>query len=215
MKDFIKLASKHTIVFSIGDIAQKAFSFLLLPVYMRCLSPDDYGILAVLGILSMVCGGLILQGLPTACFRAYSFDYEKDENEKIDVINTAYTYLFICSFCFFTCLVLFSPFFSGILFKEGDYTYFIRIVFVTEFFNSLINVPFVILRARLLSLVVASISLGRVVIGALISIWLVVVKGMGLEGVLIANLIISGLMFVLTPLIPIIIHRKFVPKICF
>jgi O-antigen/teichoic acid export membrane protein len=77
----------------------------------------------------------------------------------------------------------------------------------------LINIPFVILRARLLSAVFASISLARVVIGTGLTIWFVVAKNMGVEGVLLANLIVSGIMFLLAPLIPKIIHKKFWLKI--
>lgn len=66
-----------------------------------------------------------------------------------------------------------------------------------------------VLRARLLSAWVAGISLGRVLANTALVIWFVVFTGMGVEGVLLANLIISLLMFFASPLIPIIIHRGF------
>ena len=209
MRDFLKLVTKHTVIFSIGDIAQKAMGFLLLPVYMRCLSPDDYGVIAMLSIATTVFGGVILQGLPTASFRAYSFDYSNDEKGQEDVIYTAYAYLLIISFIFYLILFLSSSFWSHIFFKEGDFTRFIRIVFITGFFSCASNIPFVILRARLLSAWLAGISLGRVFIGASMIIWFVVFKDMGVEGVLMANLIMSILVFFASPLIPIIIHKRF------
>ena len=209
MKDFLKLVTKHTVIFSIGDIAQKAMGFLLLPVYMRCLSPDEYGALAMLSIIATIFGGMILQGMPTALFRAYSFDYSNDEKEQKDVISTAYAYLLICSFIFYLILFLSTSFWTDIFFKEGDYTRFVRIVFITGFFSCASNIPFVLLRARLLSAWIAGISIGRVFIGASMTIWFVVFKDMGVEGVLMANLIISILVFFASPLISIIIHKGF------
>lgn len=209
MKGFLKLATKHTVIFSIGDLAQKSVGFLLLPVYMRCLSPADYGVLELLTIISMVFSGAILQGLPTASFRAYSYDYLKDEEERRDAIQTAYTYILLCALILYSCLFLSASFWSDVLFKEGDFTKFIQIVFITEFFRCSSQIPFVILRARLLSAWVAGISLTRVITSASLTIWFVVFKDYGVLGVLLANMIISILVFVGSPFIPYIIHKRF------
>lgn len=209
MRRFLGLATKHTVIFGIGDIAQKAVGFILLPLYMRCLSPEDYGVLAMLGIISMAFAGLVLQGLPTASFRAYSYDYGNDEGEQKDAVCTAYTYLLVVSFVVYLFLFVTAPFWSDVLFKEGEFTLFIRLVFVTEFFNCSSIIPFVILRARLLSAWVAGISLGRVLINTLLTVWFVVYLDMGVKGVLLSNMIVSGLVFFLSPLIPIIIHKSF------
>jgi len=213
MKRFLKLATKHTFIFSIGDFAQKAVGFLLLPVYMRCLTPGDYGVLELLTILSLVFSGIVLQGIPTASFRAYSFDYGSDDLEQKDVIYTAYTYILLCSILLFSGLVASASFWSNMLFKQGDFSYYIRLVFITEFFRNTSAIPFVILRARLLSAWVAGITLFRVVVSATLTIWFVVFNDMGVLGVLYANLIVSILVFVFSPLIPLIIHRSFLLKI--
>ena len=209
MKDFLKKAAKHTAIFGVGDVAQKIVGFLLLPVYMRCLTPEDYGILALLGVISMIFGNLILQGIPTACFRAYSFDYSKDEGAQKEVISSAYSYLLVVSFVFFSILFLLAPFISDIAFKRGDFSLFLRIVFVTDFLGCASNIPFVILRARLLSALASGIAVTRVIVGSTLIIWFVVFKDMKVEGILIANLLMASLLFFTSPLIPIIIHRSF------
>lgn len=209
MKGFLKLATKHTVIFSIGDLAQKSVGFILLPVYMRCLSPADYGVLEMLTMISMLFSGVILQGIPTAAFRAYSYDYLKSVDEQRDAIQTAYTYLLLSSFLLYACLFLSASFWSDVFFKEGDFTFFIQIVFISEFFRCSNQVPFVMLRARLLSTWVAGISLARVVTSAFLTIWFVVFMDYGVLGVLLANMIISILFFVGSPLIPYIIFKKF------
>ncbi len=207
MKQFLQTTAKHTLIFSIGDIAQKAVAFFLLPVYMRCLSPEDYGVLSILGIMSMVFSGLILQALPTASFRFYSFDHGEDDRERLDVISTTYMYLLICSLLLYTVLFALSPSLSALFFKEGNFSNFIRIVLVTDFLNCASNIPFVILRARLLSGWAAGIALCRVLVGTCLIIWFVVVRDMGIVGVLYANLIMGGAIFLLAPLITVVVHR--------
>ena len=213
MKDFLKRAAKHTAVFGFGDVAQKIVGFILLPVYMRRLTPDDYGVLAILTVISMLCGNLILQGIPTACFRSYSFDYSKDDNAQKEVISSAYLYLLIASFVFYSILFLSAPFISSVVFKQGDFSRFLCIVFITDFLSCASNIPFVILRARLLSTLASVIAVCRVVIGSSLIIWFVVVKNMEVEGVLTANLIMALLVFFTSPLIIIYIHRGLYWKI--
>ena len=213
MKDFLKKAVKHTAVFGLGDVAQKIVGFILLPVYMRRLTPDDYGVLAMLSVISMLCGNLILQGIPTACFRSYSFDYSEDDNAQKEVISSAYIYLLITSFVFYSILFLSAPFISSVVFKQGDFSRFLYIVFITDFLSCASNIPFVILRARLLSTLASVIAVCRVVIGSSLIIWFVVVRDMQVEGVLTANLIMASLVFITSPLIIIYIHRGICYKI--
>jgi O-antigen/teichoic acid export membrane protein len=209
LKELIKLTSKHTFIFSIGDLAQKAVGFLLLPIYMRRLSPDDYGVLTMLGIIAMAFESLILQGMPTSAFRAYSFDYSYDKEQQKDAIYTAYAYLLLISLISYTLLILTSHFWSGLLFKEGDFTNFVRIIFLTNFFDCSSIIPFVVLRARLLSAWMAGITLGRVVIATVLTIWFVVFMDLGVLGVLLANLVVSAIVFSLSPIMLILTHRGF------
>ena len=215
MKQFLKNAAKHTAIFGLGDVAQKIVGFLLLPVYMRKLTPDDYGVLAMLGVISMLAGNLILQGLPTACFRSYSYDYSENLQEQKEVVSSAYLYLLLISFIFYFILFWASPFISSVAFKEGDFSRFLRIVFITDFFSCASNIPFVVLRARLLSALASVIAVVRVVIGSSLIIWLVVFKNMKVEGVLLANLIMAASVFCTSPLIPILVHKGFTFKISF
>jgi len=209
VRDILKLAAKHTIIFSIGDVAQKAISFILLPVFMRCLSPEDYGILSMLGILSMAFNGLVMQGMPTAAFRAYSYDYSKNESERKDAIYTAYSYLLLSSLITYSALFVTASFWSHLLFKQGDFTGFVRLVFVTEFLNCSNIIPLVMLRARLMTTWFALISLARVFLTMFLSIWFVVYLDMKIYGVLLANLIVAGIVFLFVPIIPILIHKGF------
>ena len=50
----IKALGRDLAVYGAGDVATQAISFLLLPVYVRFLSPGDYGVLALLLAVEMI-----------------------------------------------------------------------------------------------------------------------------------------------------------------
>jgi len=209
MKNFLKEAAKHTVIFGMGDIAQKMVGFFLLPVYMARLTPEDYGVLAMMGVVSMLFGNLIAQGIPIACLRFYSTEFPRGEKGAHNsVLSTALVYMFAASGIYYGMLIFLAPKLNGLFFKEGDFTRFLVLVFITDFFRTTSNIPFIVLRARLLSAVASVIALVRVTLGTLLIIWFVVVLDMKVEGVIIANLIMAGLVFLGAPLIPLIVHRK-------
>ena len=41
--------SKNLAIYGIGDVAVQIVSFLLVPLYVRYLTPADYGVLGLLG----------------------------------------------------------------------------------------------------------------------------------------------------------------------
>src|SRR4026208_1122190 len=68
----LKDLSKNLAVYGLGDVATQIVSFLLLPIYVRYLSPDDYGVLSLLltteGGWRVVFGG----GIAASFMRLYS-----------------------------------------------------------------------------------------------------------------------------------------------
>ena len=47
----LKSLSVNVTIYGMGDVAIQLASFLLLPVYVRVLSPTDYGVVAILLIV--------------------------------------------------------------------------------------------------------------------------------------------------------------------
>ena len=54
---------------SVDNIAQNAVSFVVSIVLARLLSPDDYGLLGLVGIFTAVCHTLIIGGFSSALIR--------------------------------------------------------------------------------------------------------------------------------------------------
>ena len=72
---------KHSSIYSLGEILTRLTSLLLLPIYTRYLAPSDYGVMAIIdlltGLLAIVLGG----GLASAVSR-FHFDYEDEQSQR-------------------------------------------------------------------------------------------------------------------------------------
>ena len=71
-------ASTH---YGIGVILPKALSFILLPLFVRFLTPQDYGILEIAGSLGALITILVKLGLPGSIVRFFG-DYEQSERHS-------------------------------------------------------------------------------------------------------------------------------------
>jgi O-antigen/teichoic acid export membrane protein len=201
MKTFLKSAAKHTAIFGLGDLLNRVIGLVLLPIYLRYLSPADYGLLELLGILSLLLGMIILQGIPTASFKGVNHTYLNSKDDQKEVVGTAYLYLSLSSFIYFAACFLLSDYISNILFSEGDYSKLVKIVFITGFFNTLNNIPGVVFRAYLRSLKAIVVSFLNFGLNCALKIYFVVFLGMGVEGILWGGLITAVIFFFVSPVL--------------
>lgn len=63
--------AKQVGVYGAGNALQRLGAFFLLPLYLRYLSPDEYGLLALVGVIQFVLPAVLLVGAPAAITRYY------------------------------------------------------------------------------------------------------------------------------------------------
>src|SRR5262245_30945574 len=81
---------KHAAVYGLATLLVQAGGFVLLPIYLRCLSPGEYGALEVIGRLAETVGTLLLFG----GFRQALLTFHQqapDEAERRRVVVAAFT----------------------------------------------------------------------------------------------------------------------------
>src|SRR5262249_44547535 len=81
-------AVKHSLVYGIGGMLQKAASFLMLPFYTHYLQPRDYGILEILNLAMSLAGMFLAVGIPAGVLRYYGPAHSGEEKRRI--VSTAY-----------------------------------------------------------------------------------------------------------------------------
>ncbi len=79
---------KNLAIYGLGDAATSAISFLLLPIYVRYLSPEDYGVIALLLTVEVAAKILFRWGVDASFMRFY---YEcRDERDKQRLASTLF-----------------------------------------------------------------------------------------------------------------------------
>ena len=182
---------KHSSVYAIGQILTRIASVLLLPLYTHCLTPADYGITAIMDLTATILSLMIGGGMVTAVTR---FHFDQDSKEQHDRLWwTGLTYLTGASV--FVLLPLWigrrflSDFTLGAAVTNGSlyYSYTLATIFVQvsgQFADGY-------LRVRKWSGVFVLISVGRLLVNVCLNVWLLVGMQMGVEGLLLGNLLAS------------------------
>jgi O-antigen/teichoic acid export membrane protein len=180
--------------FALGNVAQRVFAFLLLPVYTAALSPSQYG---RLGLLVTVQGGVniaLSTGMETGVFRRY-FYLEGDQSAQRRFIASAWKSLLVASPCLAAIisalLLLLVPTTAVFRPQEAAVAVFGAAVLVAA-----TAVPLTILRAerRLRDYIVITLVAG--VSTAVLTVLFVVVLHQGVIGYFVATLIANSLTFV-------------------
>lgn len=91
----------NSIMYTIGNLLLKSFSFFLIPLYTRCLTTEEYGITNLASGFYTVLAYAITFNTQKALVRYY-VDF-KDDNERVKLLfGTSITFVFVVSFIFIT-----------------------------------------------------------------------------------------------------------------
>ena len=77
----------NTGIYAVGNLMRKAVGFLLIPIYTRVLTPEDYGIVGLTLAVGGLLGILLGLGVRPAVARLY-FDYRNDRRQLGAYITT-------------------------------------------------------------------------------------------------------------------------------
>jgi O-antigen/teichoic acid export membrane protein len=83
----------HSIIYGLGNIAQSAVQFLLIPILTASLAPSELGVYTLVQMVSLVAGAIFYLGMTSALPRSY-FDYSDEQGRKT-AFTTAFCLLMI------------------------------------------------------------------------------------------------------------------------
>jgi O-antigen/teichoic acid export membrane protein len=202
MENQIKKLLNHSFIFSLADFLKGAIGFLLIPIYTRYLTPVDYGKLELLNVTLSILAVLVHQGIGTAFFRSFASCEDEKKISVVNLVSTSYFYMAISALFIGVLLYFSSGKYSQFLFGEGSSSgVFVKIIAVTLFFQTLNMIPFQLMRAHMESLKYVSLSLSGFLIQLILNITFIVMLKLGIIGILLANVITSFLLAVMTMLV--------------
>ncbi len=91
----LRRLTRHSAIYGIGGLVSRVIAVLLLPIYTRYLSPDDYGRIETLLALTTILGLLLRAGMTSAFFRFY-FDADGDTGRRT-VLRTSFWFTMVAA----------------------------------------------------------------------------------------------------------------------
>jgi O-antigen/teichoic acid export membrane protein len=189
MFDELKKISSQTLIYAVGILLSKAIGFFLIPLYTHYLTPEDYGILELLELTSFFAGFFIAMGIHNAILRYFA--HYQEARDKYEVISTAVLFVSCSGFLITVILVMFSNFFSQLVFDTVKYSYLFSIVFVNLYFGILLELCRTSLRAEGKSVLFTILAVIYTLIAVSLNILFIVVLGLGIKGILYSTFIVQ------------------------
>jgi len=182
--------ARHTIIYGLGTVLQKGISFLMLPVYTRILTLEDYGVIALIDMtLDVISIGAGAQ-LAYAIYRFYH--KAETEAERRTVVSTVFFSLLLSYAITGALTFVFAEQISLLLFDGPDRATLIRVAAGSMVSQCLLIVPLAYLQVQERSTAVSAISLAKLVTQLGLNILFLVVLRVGIIGILLSTLIANS-----------------------
>ncbi len=185
---------KDSMTYGMSGIIGQVAGFLLLPLYTAYLTPEDYGIIAMLTVFIPFYITIAQLGLAHTVFRYY---FEKEYSPSL-VTSTAFLFVSFTTIILFIILQLLTPLISATLLETTipNINLIVRIKLLSA---SIISVKMILvnsLRAKRRVKTVVGANITNVLVSIITAILLIVVFRMGVIGFIIGELV--GILFNLT-----------------
>ncbi len=187
---------KHSAVYAVGNAANRAGSFLLLPLYTHFLSVEQYGSLELFYVVSGVVSSVLSVGLAHAALRFY-FEY-REPAERNKVISTCLWTTALYSIPAVFLLSRWNATLSVWIFGDVSYAGAFNLVYAILVLELMRQIGLAYFRAREYSTLFVVVSLLQLVLQVACNVYTVGVRKMGVPGVLTGNLlcVFAGWLFV-------------------
>ena len=186
---------KQSIIYGLGHVLTRLANFLLLPLLTNSLTPTDYGIISIIYIFIGFTMTFYRYGMDSALMKFYI-----ESNNPKSYFSSILFLQIITSAVFSSILFLFRDYIEPVLIGNGE-TIFITYLAIIIFCDIIWNLIILTLRALEKPLKFISFNLLNVSMTLGFTIYLVNIKQMGAEGVLLGNLIASAIMVLLSSLL--------------
>ena len=207
----IRALSAQTLFYGLGHILARSITFLLLPLYTNVFTPAQYGVVSLAYAFMGFMAVALHYGLDAALMKRY---IQADDAGKSDTLATAYLSFVVTSLLVAAALFLLRQQLAGPI-LGGPYGRYLAYIALILCFDVLWSVPQLLLRSENRPGAFLGFSLSNVVLSLTLNLLFVLKMKMGVEGVLLGNLITSGFLFLIS--FPVVARRmakgRFSPRL--
>lgn len=195
MLNSIRVSFKDSMIYGIGNIAVKVIGFILIPLFTnpRYFSVEDFGTITLLDISGLVLISLMASALPQSIIRWYwDKEYVSSQKEVFFMSLTTQTVvsLLICLFLFpFTRQI------SLLIFHTDIWDYAIKLLILATSLQAINNIINTLMRVQSKSVLFSVVNFSKLLIVLLLTVFFIVFKKMGINGIYLAQ-VIGNLLFI-------------------
>lgn len=182
---------RNWIVYSLSSVAGRLVGFLMLPIYTRVLSPEEFGIRAMVTVGVDLVGMVCSLGLTTAMIRHYTGD--RGESRRPIAVSTAYVTGALVLGTGVGLGLLTAPWLATLVLGDAAYAGFLRLGLISLFFINTMDIGLAYLRVRERTTTVVLVSLSTLVLTLTGNIVMVVLLRWGVAGILYGEIVTYGL----------------------
>ena len=198
----IRELPKHLAIYGSGDVAIQALNFLLLPLYVQYLSKADYGVLALLASVEATVKLFFRWGVDGA-FMRFWYDCE-DDRVRQRLSSTLFFFLLGANGLLLILSLVASPFLSRRLLQSEGNTLALQLVLLNTFAIGFTFIPFHVLRIQGRAREFSGLTIARSASTLVLRLILVVGAGLGVLGVVVADIVVTAVLL-------IVMLRWFIP----
>ena len=187
----LRALGRDLAVYGAGDVATQALSFLLLPIYVRFLSPDDYGVLALLLAVEMLAKIVFRWGVDASFMRMY-YDCP-DQSARRRLASTIFYFLLTANGLILAVALALAPELSRQLFGSVSQATVLQILLVHTFIGGFFFIPFHQLRIERQSHRYIALTFSRSLATIVLRLTLVIGFRLGVLGIVLADLVTTVL----------------------
>jgi O-antigen/teichoic acid export membrane protein len=190
----IKDTVKQTLIYSIGNISSKLVGFILIPIYTKQLSVEEFGILSILEISSQILIAFLGISLHQGLTRWY-WDINNKEKQK-STFFTILLFVTIFSATIIILLFIIRKQLSILIFEAETYQHLIILLLLSSGFQLISQLITSLMRLQSKAIMFSVTSVIRLIIALLFTIYFIIHLKRGVNGIYEAQ-IISYIIFLI------------------
>ncbi len=209
MRQYIKEIGSNSIIYTIATILTRAVGILLIPIYARYLTQEDYGIISIITPLVTVVLALFDFGMRSTLNRFF-FDYPNNSFEQKNAVGNIVMLSATISLFMLALLLIFGSFLFSYLFPNIDFYPFVFYAITTAFFLLFFELKLNLLKVQKKAIQFGIYSFLKFLLIVVSTIILVVYYQKGAMGKIISEFVVTAI-FSVFAIIVLISELKFKP----
>lgn len=194
MRQYIREIGTHSAIYTVSNVLTKAIGIILIPIYTRFLTVEDYGIISI--VAPVINAFLIIYTFGMrATYGRFFFDHKDRSVEQKRTLGMITTFILLLGLVGNILLTFFGkPLFER-LFPGVDFYPYIILGLWTSFFLLTFDMKLNLFRLRQQSIAYGAFSLLKFLLIVALTIYMVVALKMGALGKILSEFIICGVFF--------------------